>query len=153
MCETKLSLRYQSFNDIFADLSSSLFSQINFSDNDKKKYKEFADCLISAISVFESYPILESDPNPIIEKLGNVIKNNALEDKIMGNYNLISCFLNKNDMFRYYPSTIIPMNIVNNFYKLLINSNEEDKKLIISNINNRLNTIKVKISPNIYLPF
>ena len=153
MCEIKTLSRYQSFNDILNDISSSLFNEIKFSANDKKTYKDFADYLMEAISVFRSYPSYENDSKVILERLGNVIKMNALEDTIKGVSNIIKCFLNKNDKFRYYPSTKISTLVIQDFYKLLIKSDLQKKKLIISNIQNRLDTVEVKISDDDDLPF
>jgi len=153
MCEVKTSSRYQSFSEILSDISSSLFSEIKFSNNDKKTYKDFADCLMRAISVFKSYPSYESDPKVILEKLGNVIKMNALEDTLKGINSIIECFLNKNDKFRYYTEREIPTSVIQGFYKLLIKSDLRKKKLIISNIQNRLNTVEVKINDDDDLPF
>lgn len=153
MCEIATDSRYQSFEEIKAEISTSLFSEIQFSNTDKEVYRKFADALSSHVVKFHEKPSFFSESKVVIDRLSSVIKNNALEVTIKGNQNLISCFITDKTNFTYKPTDNIELSLVQDFYKLLIKVSNEQKSIIISNICNRLKTIKVEYEFNEELPF
>ena len=153
MCAITTSSRYQSFEEIKSEISTSLFSKINFSNLDKQVYRKFADALSSHIVKFHEKPNFFTESKTVIEKIGSVIKNNALEETIKGNQNLISCFVTDKVIFTYHSIDDIELSLVQDFYKLLMKVSNEQKSIIISNICNRLKTINVEYEFEEDLPF
>ena len=153
MCEITTNSRYQSFEEIKAEISTSLFSEIKFSSLDKQVYRKFADALSSHVVKFHEKPNFFTESKVVIEKLSSVIKNNALEVTIKGNQNLISCFVTDKTNFTYNTTDNIELSLVHDFYKLLIKVSNDQKNIIISNICKRLKTIKIEYEYDEELPF
>jgi len=141
--------RYNSFNDIYIDISKGIFSEIDFSDYEKEVYRDFAYALYSHIIIFNYSCELKEDIEQIINQLGNVIKENSLELYIQSNSKLINCFVSS--PYRYNTSKDIEVNVVKKFYEFFIELPYEKQKNVLDNIHNRLNTIKIEINDD--LPF
>lgn len=149
MIQYSYEMRYNSFDDIYRDISKGIFNEIDFSDYEKEIYRNFADSLYNHISVFTGPYELKSNIEEIINDLENVVKENSLELFIQSNSNLISCFVS--GPYRYSAKTDIKVEIVAKFYKFFINLSTEKQKNVLDNINNRLNTIKIEMHDD--LPF
>lgn len=142
--------RYQSFGEVASDLNSTLFTQIKFKDDEKKVYRKFADCLLSLISYFAGDAVFEEDPQKIIGRLADVIKENSLEEVVEANPALIECFVKSRYSCDMDPK--VPVTVVEDFYKMLVSQKAAKQNLIIQNIMNRLSTIRIETGDD-PLPF
>ena len=145
------SQRYRSFSEIEIEISQGLLGSLSFSDEEKKQYRNFANLLSSAIAEHKVKFNPETNINAIINNLSVVVRNNALEETVQNNVDLIRCFIN--NRFSYYERAI-SVEALNDFYKLLVLSSEEKQKIIIDNIRNRLSSITVFLDEDLDdLPF
>lgn len=149
MTEYSYNKRYNSFEDIYKDISKGIFNEIDFSNNDKGTYRNFADSLYNHIRIYKGTYQLKSNIEQIINDLGNVIKENSLEFYIQANSKLIDCFVSGS--YTYNSRTDIEVEIVTEFYNFFIKLPYDRQKNVIDNLHNRLNTIKVERDDD--LPF
>lgn len=141
MCEINFDKRYQSFNEINDEISKSYLINIEFSNSDKKVYLNFIQELEYTIIHFNTDYIPNEDLNQIISDLEDILQVNSLEENIQHNQKLINVFVKNN--YRYSTANIISVDVVRNFYELLMNQSLVKKNIIINNLNNRLATIKI----------
>lgn len=149
MIEYSYNKRYNSFEDIYKDISKGIFNEIDFSNKDKGTYRNFADSLYNHIRAYKGTYQLKSNIEQIINDLGNVIKENSLEFYIQSNSKLIDCFISGS--YIYNPRTDIQLEIVTEFYNFFIKLPYDRQKNVLDNLHNRLNTIKVERDDD--LPF
>ncbi len=143
MIEYSYNKRYNSFEDIYKDISKGIFNEIDFSNNDKGTYRNFADSLYNHIRVYKGTYQLKSNIEQIINDLGNVIKENnnfyfsKIEDgyicidkiteedyflKIVYNYAKIESYVKKDNL----------IDIIN--YSTIILNSIEYNDTLISNV-------------------
>lgn len=135
--------RYASFADITADISSGVLSEIDFTDGQKKCYRNFADALCShIISYTDRYSPIDNI-NHTLSKLAEVIRNSALEKYVQDNRPLINSFIEGGYSYRGIKD--IEVEQVKEFYSLITSLNPAKQKLLFSNIYTRLAAIKVVI--------
>ena len=134
--------RYASFFDIAADISAGVISEINFTNEQKNCYRNFAVALSSHIHSYKSKFNPIDDVALTITKLAELIRNSALEKHIQDNSLLISCFLNGG--YSYNPSIDIEVQTVIDFYSLVTSLPPSKRKILFDNIYTRLSTIQVE---------
>ena len=134
--------RYASFLDITADISAGVISEINFTNEQKNYYRNFAIALSSHIRSYTSKFNPIDDVALTLTKLAELIRNSALEKHIQDNSLLISCFLNGG--YSYNPSIDIEVQTVIDFYSLVISLPSSKRKILFDNIYTRLSTIEVE---------
>lgn len=140
MVEYQVEDRYQSFEEVYNDISSGLFNELNFLDDEKEIYREFSEAIYNKLIEYTSEytPIMSIEK--IIEQLANVLRKNSLENNIQNNQELINCFI-KNG-YKYNNAVDIDKKIVENFYKWLIALPNNKKINVIENINTKLANIE-----------
>jgi len=142
--------RYDSFTAITADISAGVLSEIDFSETQKKCYRDFATALSSHIHHFQSKYSPKNDIAQTISDLALLIRNSSLEECIQDNSKLIGCFVTGG--YTYNPSKDIPVQILKDFYGLITSLDMGKRKILFDNIFTRLSTIEVKTEDN-DLPF
>ena len=153
MLEYSPSKRYTSYKEIKQDISDNLFSQIDFTDDEKSIYIAFADGLYDSISKFTSTPEFKYDTEDIRVSLEKIVKISSLEYYVQRNNDVISCFVSAS--FKYRPKKIIKSDALINFYRLLVDSNNSKKNIIVNSIIARLKNVPVEIEVDPFddLPF
>lgn len=151
MVKISLDERYSSFHEITNDILEGVLGEIEFSEEDKITYRNFAGDLVSHIYEYsDSY----SPINDILEiknKLSEVIRSSSLELYLQNNSKLISCFISNG--YTYSNKEDIKIENIIEFYKMLCRLEDSKTKIIIDNLNNRLSKIKVKHYEDDDLPF
>lgn len=142
MTEYQVKDRYQTFEDVYNDISNGIFSELDFSDEEKKIYRDFSDSIFEKISEYSSEYNPITSVEKIIENIANILRKNSLEIYIQNNADLIQCFLDNG--FTYNKRTNIEKEKVENFYKWLISLPKNKQINVIENINTKLSNIKVK---------
>lgn len=142
MCETRIEKRYQSFENISSDIAKGVLLQMDFSNLEKNVYQNMAQALSKLINhhLGNFSPIIEVDE--IQSSLEDVLKKCALEEYMQNNAPLIKCFL-KNG-FSYTKNKIVKVEVVEDFYKLLLNNDISKKKIILDNLRTRLSLKEIK---------
>ena len=142
--------RYSSFKEIENDISAGVLGEVDFSDNEKAKYRKFAMKLESHINHYVSKYSPINDISATLTKLAELIRNSSLELYIQDNSQLISCFINSG--YNYNEQRGIEVQTVIDFYGLVTSLTPTKQKILFDNIYNRLSTIKVQIAED-DLPF
>lgn len=144
MTEYSQSNRYINCEEIKQDITNDLFVQISFTEEEKEIYSGFADELCSAIVKFTSEPIFTADFEKIRTSLEKNVRVSSLENYVQNNNEVILSFVNAT--FRYRTNRIIKSVHLIDFYKLLMNSNDTKRNVIIDTIIARLRAIPVEIN-------
>lgn len=142
MCEVRFENRYQSFKDVSADIAEGVLSGTDFSEREKIIYQYLADLIIQTIYYYTSDFSPISDVDIVQVNLEKLIRNSSLEEKIQDNSALISCFLTNG--YSYSTDIVILVEEVKDFYRLLIDSDQHKKKIILENLITRLNVIETR---------
>lgn len=135
--------RYKNYKQIQEDISNDLLSQISFSDSDRELYQNFADDLHNSISKFITNPTFINDLEKIRTSLEKIVRISSLEKYVQNNNDVISCFVETG--YRYKTKKTIETEHLIGFYRLLVNSIESRKKIIIDSIIARLRSIPIEI--------
>lgn len=136
--------RYVSFSDIMSDITAGVLSEIEFTSKQKECYRSFANALCSHISSYIDKYSPINDMNLTLSKLAELIRNSSLEEYVQNNSQLISCFITGE--YRYKPKSDISVQIVTDFYSLVINLPLAKRKLLFANIYTRLSTIDILLA-------
>ena len=150
MTEYRVEDRYASFNDVYGEISKGVFSVLDFSEDEKKIYRDFSDAIYYKISEFTSAYDPVGNVEKTIERLANILRKNSLELYIQNNAELINCFINNG--YRYNNRKDIENVVVEKFYKWLICLSKDKQINVIENINTKFSDIKVKVEDD-DLPF
>ena len=134
--------RYNSFDAVLTEISEGVLSGLDFSDFEMRTYQIFADHLVAEIASFKEHFEPKSDIRSILKSMALVIKNNSLETYIQNTDKLIRCFTNIG--FRYRNRNAIPVTCFKEFYNLLNGLNSYKQNVVLTNLYNRLNKIKVE---------
>lgn len=141
MIEVSPNNRYKTRKEIKEDISNNLLKQVDFNENEKEIYIEFANSLYNSIVKFTSEPEFKYNPKEIRENLEKVVRISSLEKYVQRNNDVISCFVNAG--IRYKVSHTITSKVLIDFYKLFINSDLTKKSIIIDSIIARLKNVKI----------
>ncbi len=79
------SQRYASFAEIVSDISAGVVSEIDFTDDQKICYRNFADALCSHISCYIDKYSPINDTSQTLSNLADIIRNSSLETHIQDN--------------------------------------------------------------------
>lgn len=142
--------RYDSFSAIIADISAGVLSEIDFSETQKKCYRDFATALSTHILHFQSKYSPKNDIAQTISDLAVLIRNSSLEECIQDNSELIGCFVTGG--YTYIRRKDISVQILKDFYGLITSLDMGKRKILFDNIYTRLSTIEVKTEDD-ELPF
>lgn len=142
MTQYQVKDRYSTFEEVYNDISKGIFSELDFSDEEKNIYREFSDAIYEKISEYNSEYDPITNAEKIIENIANILRKNSLEFYIQNNSELINCFI-KNG-FTYNNKANIEKEKVEKFYKWLISLPNNKQINVIENINTKLSNIRVK---------
>lgn len=134
--------RYSSFDAVLSELSEGVLSGLDFPDIDIKTYQLFADHLVTEIVLFKDNFKPVYNISSIMKSMALLIKNNSLETYIQNTGDLIRCFTTIG--FRYQNRKTIPVTCVKEFYSLLNRLDPNKKNIVLTNLYNRFNGIKVE---------
>lgn len=133
--------RYESFSEVFKDISIGVLSELNFTQYQKSIYQEFARNLVSKINHHTNIIELVEDDYKIIDSLEDLIRLNSLEEYLEGNDKLISVFVSNG--YSYKTSSSIAIDVIRSFYRLLIDLSDSKRRVVVENIVARLRDIKI----------
>lgn len=143
--------RISSFSEILQLLSNSIFNRLDFSEDEKKVYRSFADELVSHVKSLKSEFNSNLDIKVVLHNLEKVIEDCVLERYLQDNSKLIRSFINIG--YVYLSRRDIEVSIIVNFYKLLKDASETKQRILMNNLLTRIKTISVVIDLDDDLPF
>lgn len=142
MIELDPKKRYKSFHNISVDISKGVLGEIDFTEEEKEIYRNFADALSSTILHYNNKYEPIRDDNETLSKIANLIRISSLEKNIQDNSLLVDCFVK--GAYTYSRRKDVEVSVILNFYKLLDRLNSYKKKIVLDNIDARLSVIKVE---------
>lgn len=149
MLQEEAANRYSSFAEILKEVSKKKMEIQEFSENDKKIYRDFAEALYGSISVCIGERTFNDDPTTFKQKLQSLLGNNLLEEGIQKIPDFIQTVLTCN--YKYYSNQCISVSAVRQFYNWFERLNLQTQKLVLSNLVYKLSTIKIE--PEVDIPF
>lgn len=140
MVEVNPEKRVDSFEEIQNSLTEQRIEEINFADEEKKIYQDFAVSFCGLIYRIKDNLSVEKNATIILEKLKIILRDNCLEEYITSVDKLISIFV-KSD-YKYYNNNI-EVYIVKEFYNFLLNQTDGVRDIILNNLYGRIGNIPV----------
>ena len=143
--------RYSSFQEVEQEISLGILGELEFGDDQKAIYQNFASALIKHITTYMDKYIPIADIQQTMGSIADLIRKSALEEYIQDNSLLIRAFIK--GTYRYIPTQDIRVSCVRNFYKLVNQLNDRKQKIVMDNIYLRLSNIGVTVEEDDGLPF
>lgn len=132
--------RVKSFELIQKEIAKQTFENIDFSNEQKIIYKNFATALCNVLYKIKDSLVVERDASVIIEKLRIILRDNALEEYISHQDSLISCFIK----CRYtYFKRPISVEHVKRFYDFFMEQSDALREIILNNLYGRISNLPV----------
>lgn len=142
--------RYSSFTEIVSDISAGVLGEIDFTEEQKEIYRDFADALAGHIVHYSDKYMPTNNIPETLSKLAELIRNSSLEKYLQDNSQLIRCFISGG--YRYNSRKEIEVQTVIDFYGLVTGLSPVKQKILFDNIYTRLSTITVEVTTD-DLPF
>jgi serine/threonine-protein kinase len=139
MCVNDHSRRMDSFQDAERKMQSDRFYEIEFTEDELSEYRIFADALCSHIAKIKDGTKYINDPAEVQKRLESAYRTFMLEEYVPNVVEVTRCFLNGSYQYRKQDFRVYP---IKGFIHLLKSTSEEKKKIIMANIQTRLNAIE-----------
>ncbi len=139
MCQHNPVNRTQSFLDIEKEVQNKRFPEIDFSDNEKLCYREFASCLQGHITKVENGAKYIDDVDRVLTALEEVYRTIMLEQTALDAAPILRCFLSGS---YYYRKAGFPVPAVRDFLRLLKSCTQEKSRIIMANLHTRLDSLQ-----------
>jgi len=139
MIESNPQNRIKSFSSLQNSLSQNNKLLDIFYESEINVYRYFADSVTRMISKIEEKSTY-TNTDMVLQKLEDVYRKNMLEEEIQNTKAIIRSFLN--GKYYYNPNTTIDVKVLRDFINLLKSCSIEKTKIIMMNIQNRLDGIK-----------
>lgn len=140
MCEPDPGRRIQSFAEVDRGIRSELITEIKFSDEEIETYRGFAHALMSITSKIERSAKYLTDLPKIQSKLEEIYRSSMLDWAIPESHRIIGCFVEGG--YYYKAKQAMLTETVRDFIRLLKSCGAEQAKIIIANLDTRLDTVK-----------
>lgn len=150
MMEKDPTKRYESFAEVKDAIGKHDFSAMSISAEDKKIYQNFANGVFRALSEFTDEQKFNTDTNLFILKIEKALNENAFEDVIQKNSDIISCIVT--GAYRYNINIKIECQTVRIFIDWYKKCIVQSQQLVLNNIIHKLSIIEVVESED-ELPF
>ncbi len=138
MCQIDPANRFASFLDVEREVLSNKLSEIHFFGQELNSYRAFANDLTEHVAKIENGTKYTDDHEKIVAKLESEYRNFMLEDEAPDCVPILRCFLNGG--FKYHKSGF-KVSCVKNFISLMRSSSDEKKRIILANIQSRLDAV------------
>lgn len=140
MCEPAPARRIKSFAEIDRTIRSEQITETAFDEKDIEYYRSFADALMSVTSKIAHSAKYTDELSKIQSKLDEIYRSSMLEWSISDSYRIIGCFVEGG--YYYKTNKGILTEVLRNFLRLLKSCSSEQARIIIANLNSRLDTVK-----------
>ena len=140
MCEPDPDRRIKSFAEIDRAIRSEPITETDFSDEEIEAYRSFANALMSITSKIAQGAKYLTDLTKIQSKLEEIYRSSMLEWKIPDSHRIIGCFVEGG--YYYKTKQMVATETVRDFVRLLKSCGAEQARVIIANLDTRLDTIK-----------
>lgn len=139
MCEHEPNARTKTFADVDREIRNDQFVEFNFTDDEIRSYREFADELCSYLSKLDNDLKYVDDTSRIVRELESAFRSFMLEQYIPEPSLVARCFID--GTYYYKRNCSISVDYVRDFIRLFKTSTEEKRRLILANLHTRFDTI------------
>jgi len=139
MCAPNPLNRADSFIAVAQSVRGDQFSEIDFTNEEREVYQRFSDVLRSHISQIEKGAKYVNDIARIRTQLKDAHKRFMLESEVPDSSIVSRCFI---DGTYYFLKKGLSVELVSDFLRLIIMSDDEKARIILANLQNKLDTIK-----------
>ncbi len=139
MCQVNPVNRFGSFLDVEREMLSNKLYEINFQGHELSSYRAFADSITKHVAKIENGTKYFDDHEKLVAKLESVFRNFTLEDVAPDCAPIFRCFLNGGFKYRKHGFYV---SCVNDFISLMKPVNDEKRRIILANIQSRLDAIE-----------
>ena len=143
--------RYKNFCEIKEIIQQQDFIQMPISDEDKRIYQEFSNCILKSLISYKMTQKYNHDTQIFISKLESALEENMFENYIQNNAQIIGSIVTGG--YRYRTDIKIPCWVVKDFLIWFKKTTKDSQKLILRNIIVKLSIIKVVFEIDEELPF
>ncbi len=138
MCQADPEHRFGSFLDVEREILANKFSEIEFWGQELNSYRAFASELTKHVAKIENGTKYFDDHEKLISKLESAYRGIMLEDVAPNCAPILKCFLDGG--FRFHKEKF-RVSYIKDFISLLKAANEEKRRIILANIQSRLDAI------------
>jgi len=139
MCQVDPESRFTSFIDVERELLSNMLFDIPFFGQELNKYRAFANAVTKHVVKVENGTKYADDPEKLIGRLESAYRSFMLEDEAPDCAPVLRCFLNGG--FKYHKNGFKVV-CVKDFISLMKSSSDEKRRIILANIQSRLDAIE-----------
>ena len=132
--------RIQSFKNVFSSVILKQEMEDLFDNEEIESYRDFANSISKIYAKIGKAAKFLNDTDLLISKLEECYRKNMLEQTIQNVNDIAKLFFDGS--YSYYNKKDIYLYTIENFIKLLKGSSKEKKRIIMLNIENRLNVIE-----------
>jgi serine/threonine-protein kinase len=145
MCEPDPDRRINSFAEVDRAIRSEPITEIDFRDDEIETYRGFSNALMSITSKIARSAKYLTDFTKIQSKLEDIYRSSMLECWVSDSHRIIGCFVEGG--YYYKTNQAMSTETVRDFVRLLKSCGAEQSRIIIANLDTRLDTIK-RYDPN-----
>ena len=138
MCEHSPLRRIQGFAAIEKSIQSDMFFEIGFGEEDTARYRAFADAMERHLTKLENRAKYQEDVERIQVGLENAYRGFMLEETVPDSASVTRCLI---EGAYYYRKKGFPVSVVKDFLHLLKSSSTERRRIILANLQTRLDAI------------
>jgi hypothetical protein len=138
MCQMDPQMRIQSFTDVEKEVDSNQFFEIDFTDQERESYQEFADAICRHVTKLESGAQYSNDPEVVQKKLEEAYRGFMLEATVPDAAIVLRPLING---VYYYRKAGLPVGPIKGLLRLLKVSNEEKRRIIFANLHKRFDAL------------
>jgi len=138
MCQKDPQLRTTSFLDVEKEIRNNKFFEIDFEEGEQQHYREFAAAMARHITKIENGSKYRDDIEEIETELEDVYRSFMLEEDAPDAGTITRCFIAGP---YYYRKKGFRVYVVKDFLRLLKGATLEKKRIILANLQTRLDAI------------
>ena len=142
MCQKNPGTRISQFSEVEAKIGSDLFLEIEFSQDERSAYRYFAESISSSIASAERGKHIQ-DIDRLRVSLETLYRSVMLEEFIPDASSVLGLILN--GAYKYN-RTGFPVDALRDYLNLLKSTTSEKQRILLANLQNRLNSIPVYVS-------
>lgn len=131
--------RFENFRDISNEINEERFDEVQFTDTEKTLYRRFVEQLREAFSQIGPSSVYNKDASQILDNLEDFFKSVMLEEFLPEPVKLCRIFVSGD--FRYFRSTEVSVETMNDFIHLLRSLSAEKRDIVIANIFSKLDGV------------
>jgi eukaryotic-like serine/threonine-protein kinase len=138
MCQRDPAKRIASFTEVRTSIQLERGSDLDFTDEERGVYLEFADAISGHITKIEIDSKYSEDPDQIRTQLEAVYRNCMLEDNLPDCATVIRLFIKGS---YYYRKADFPTRVVRGFLDFMRSASPEKRRVALANLHSRLDAI------------